>query len=204
MSTETAQMVQPISFRKATQDDCSDLAVLSDAASRRLTSHLWDGVASPGQSGFEVGREYIRTNADHFIFYENWHVATRAGRVVGAINGYVIPVPTEPEPDDETPGVLVPFGALKSVAQGTWYLSVAAAFPEFRGQGVGTALLERAEEITRQKQIDRLTLMVGSFNTGAYRLYDRFGFREWERRPFVPFSGSDPEGEMILMVKDVS
>jgi hypothetical protein len=35
-------------------------------------------------------------------------------------------------------------------------------------------------------------------NEGAYRLYRRLGFREWERRPFVPFPGSDETGDWIL------
>ena len=48
-----------------------------------------------------------------------------------------------------------------------------------------------------------MTLMVGSFNSGARRLYERFGFHEAGRRPFVPFPGSDPEGEWMLMVLDL-
>ena len=49
----------------------------------------------------------------------------------------------------------------------------------------------------------QLTLMVGSFNGGVRRLYERSGFRERARRPFAPFSGSDPEGKWMLMVLDL-
>lgn len=69
------------------------------------------------------------------------------------------------------------------------------------GQGVGRELLALAESKAEAAQVDALTLMVGSFNDGAYRLYERVGFKETQRRPFGVFPGSDEPGEWILMTK---
>lgn len=98
---------------------------------------------------------------------------------------------------------MAPLNELKNLVAGTWYISAAAIYPEHQGKGFGSALLAKAESIARSAGSNRLTLMVGSFNPGAYRLYQRFGFTEWARRPFFPFPGSD-EGEWILIVKDLS
>ncbi len=90
------------------------------------------------------------------------------------------------------------------MAAGTWYISAAAIYPEHQGKGFGKNLLAEAEILARAAGKDRLTLMVGSFNPRAYGLYQQTGFREWERRPFLVFPGSDEPGEWILMVNDLS
>ena len=62
---------------------------------------------------------------------------------------------------------------LEAKAPGSWYVNVLAAFPEFRGQGLGTRLLERAEERARTAGAREASVIVASANTGAARLYAR-------------------------------
>ena len=69
--------------------------------------------------------------------------------------------------------------------------------------GIGATLLGLADQKARAADIGEVTLMVGSFNTGARRLYERMGYVEWNRRPFVPFPGSDSGGFWILMRKNL-
>lgn len=190
-----------ITFRPASQEDCAHLVLFADMATRRLASFLWGHVSAPGQSVLEVGRNVVRNVESHFTHYGNWRVAEEQGHLVGALNGYVISEPPSSAPP--TPDVVMPLNDLKIMATGTWYISAVAIYPEHRGKGFGTRLLAEGENVARSAGNDRLTLMVGSFNAGAYRLYQRFGFTEWARRPFLPFPGSD-EGEWILMVKDLS
>lgn len=188
-------------FRTATPEDCAHLALFADMATRRLTSFLWGQAASPGQSSFEVGRNAILNDRSHYMYYANWRVAEHGGKLVGALNGYVIPEPTGSPPALD---VIKPLNALKDVAAGTWYIAVASIYPEHQGKGFGKALLTEAVSIARAAGNDRLTLMVGSFNERAYGLYEKSGFTEWERRPFTPFPGSDEPGEWILMAKGLS
>lgn len=190
-----------LAFRPATHEDCAHLVLFADMATRRLTSFLWGQVSTPGQSAFEVGRNVIRNAENHFTHFANWRVVEAQGQIVGALNGYIIPEPSNSAPP--APDVVLPLNELKNMAAGTWYISAAAIYPEYRGKGFGSLLLAEGEAIARSAGNDRLTLMVGSFNAGAFRLYQKCGFTEWARRPFLPFPGSD-EGEWILMVKDLS
>ena len=49
-------MTQGLTFRAGRPEDASDLAILLDAASRRIASWYWGTMAAPGQSWLEVGR----------------------------------------------------------------------------------------------------------------------------------------------------
>ncbi len=188
-------------FRDAVEDDSSHFAILGDAATRRLNSYIWSQTAKVGQSWFEIGREFIRTQSDHFIYYKNWHIATLDGRSAGGLNCYLLPEKSlnNHNHNVDGPDVTLHLNELKTIAAGTWYIATASVFPEFRNRGVGEAMLTKAGELARAQGVSELTLLIGSFNEGAERLYRRFGFIEWERRPFTPFPGSDLEGYWILM-----
>lgn len=190
-------------FRNARENDCSDLAILSDAATRRLSSFLWTVSATVGQSPFEIGRSFIRTQADHFTHYARWQIAELRGSTAGALNCCLLPTVVSDSYLADSPEVVRTLNELKVVAGGTWYITAAAVFPEYRNLGIGEALLSKAEALAREQGIEDLTLMVGSFNEGAQRLYRRFGFSEWDRRTFAPFPGSDREGSWLLMRKQV-
>lgn len=51
-----------------------------------------------------------------------------------------------------------------------------ASLPEARGKGVGTALIEAAESIARQRRCQTLRLEVRTDNASAIRLYERLGY----------------------------
>jgi ribosomal protein S18 acetylase RimI-like enzyme len=195
------QMTQPPALRAAVEGDSADLAVLADMATRRLTSHLWGLAAQPGQSAFEVGRRIIHRETGHFSNFRNWRVAEVSGIIAGALCGCIIAIPPAAPPG---PAVLEPLNALKLLAVGTWYLSALALYPEQQRKGLGRAMLADAEMLARASEADRITLMVGSFNTGARELYQQIGYAEWDRRPFLPFPGSDADGDWILMRKDLT
>jgi ribosomal protein S18 acetylase RimI-like enzyme len=186
-------------FRPASENDCAHLALFADMATRRLTSHLWGHPAQPGQSVFEAGRAMIRNDDRHYTHFTNWRVLELAGQIAGAFNGYVIPEPSAAAAP--LPAAVRELNELKAMAAGTWYISAAALYPEYQGQGLGKSLLDEAATLALAAGHDRLTLMVGSFNSTAHRLYLRCGFQEQARRPFTAFPGSDMPGEWILMEK---
>ena len=197
----TPALISSLDFRPATEEDCAHLVLFADMATSRLTSFVWGQSAAPGQSVCEVGRKVIRNDAAHFSHVSNWHVATHRGHIVGGLNSYVLPDDQGPPPALDA---AVPLHALKSKAAGSWYLSVAALYPEHQGKGAGAHLLAKAEALARAAGKDLLTLLVASFNPRAHSLYTRCGFRDWDRRPFVGFPGSGGPGDWILMVKDLT
>lgn len=54
-----------------------------------------------------------------------------------------------------------------------------AVLPQYRGKGIGRALLAGAEEHARQRGCCKLTLEVQEDNTRARALYRRFGFEDF-------------------------
>ncbi len=55
-----------------------------------------------------------------------------------------------------------------------------AVLPDFRGRGVGRALLAEVERRARERDCCRITLEVNDANDGAKRLYEATGFGPWE------------------------
>ncbi|WP_438347963.1 GNAT family N-acetyltransferase [Paenibacillus sp. FA6] len=53
-----------------------------------------------------------------------------------------------------------------------------AIMPEYRGRGIGTALLKRLFDGMKERGIKRISLSVDPNNLAAVKLYQRFGFKE--------------------------
>lgn len=76
---------------------------------------------------------------------------------------------------------------------GAPYIATIAVVPQGRSQGVGSALLDFAED--RYRSRGHLFLLVSSFNTAAYSLYLRRGFRRVGEIPDYVIAGYS---ELIL------
>jgi GNAT superfamily N-acetyltransferase len=191
-------------FRPARKSDASDLAVLTDSAARGLVAWRWTTMRVPGQSILEVGRQRILGNADSPTHFAKWTVAEIDGGVAGGLTGFLVPPPDKTKDFSDLPEAFKPYLELEALGAGTWIITVMAVFPEYRGRGLGAALLLEAENYARRSGARQMSLIVESDNDAAVRLYRRCGLREHARRPFVPFPGSTDEGDWWLMVKDIS
>jgi ribosomal protein S18 acetylase RimI-like enzyme len=190
-------------FRPARESDALDLACLTDSASRGLAAWLWSTMSDRGQSVIEFGRSRIRANTESPLYYKYWTVAEIDGAIAGAVTGRLIPIPYERGDAADLSGAFVPLLELEAVAAGTWYITVVSVYPEFRGQGLGSMLLGKAEEIACASGAGEMSIMVEDANSGALKLYLRYGFTEWTRRTYVPFPGSMDEGDWILLKKKI-
>lgn len=56
------------------------------------------------------------------------------------------------------------------------YIDTVCVAPEARGKGIGTLLLQFAEELTKQRGYTKLSLNVETQKEDARRLYERLGF----------------------------
>ncbi len=55
-------------------------------------------------------------------------------------------------------------------------ISELSVLPAWRGRGIGTALIEAAEALARERRISQIRVTVDARNDGAQRLYARQGF----------------------------
>ena len=197
-------MSNTLQFRIATEDDCTELALMIDVAGRRLPSYLWSQEVRQGQSYFEYGREKIRTDTNRNSYFENWLVAESQDKFVGAFFGFSVEDPY-PEIDfDAVPECFRPCVELERIARGCWLLQAIAILPQYRGKGLARQLLDKAESVARDSGTNRIALQVEEVNEVAFKTYQRNGYIEVDRRPYVHFPGSDDTGEYVLMWKELA
>ena len=194
-------MSNALQFRSATEDDCTELALIMDVAGRRLPSYLWSQDAGQRQSYFEYGREKIRTDTSRNSYFKNWLVAEFQDKFVGAFFGFSVE-DSYPEIDLEAvPECFRPCIELEKIASGCWLLQVIAILPQHRGKGLARQLLDKAESVAKTSGTNRIALQVEEVNEVAFNTYRKNGYVEVDRRPYVPFPGSDDTGDYVLMWK---
>ncbi|GAB4231230.1 MAG: hypothetical protein Tsb0032_37490 [Kiloniellaceae bacterium] len=188
-----------IRYRQATPADAAALAELINFAGEGLPLYLWDRMAEPGETAWEVGRRRARRESGGFS-YRNAVVAERAGRVAAGLITYRV----DDQPtviDAETPGLFVPLIELENLVPGSWYVNVLAVYPLHRGRGVGGQLLEVAAAQARENASRGESIIVSDANSGARRLYERCGFRFVDQRPMVKDDWENPGENWVLLAK---
>ena len=188
-------------FRSGTADDATTLALILDAAGRRIPAYFWSVYAADGQSFFEFGRENIRTNDEGKSFHKNWQIAELDNKLLGAFFGFKVANPYPEFNYDEEPEWWIPFLELEDMAAGSWLLQAISVLPEYRGQGYASALLARAEEEAKASGAKKITLQVEEINQIALKTYTNNGYAELARRELIPFPFSQDTGDIILMEK---
>jgi ribosomal protein S18 acetylase RimI-like enzyme len=186
-------------FRRATPADAAAMADFVHFASEGLALHLWTRTAGPDGDPWAVGRERAGRSTGGFS-YRNAILMQFGGRVAGGLIGYPLAEAAEPIPPD-MPAMFVPLQELESLAPGTWYVNILAAYPEHRGKGCGTALLAVADRLAADAGKRGLSIIVADTNTGARRLYERSGYREVARRRMVKEDWQHPGESWVLLVK---
>ena len=186
-------------FRQATPRDASALADFVEFASEGLALRVWSHIAGPGGDAWAVGRERARRETGSFS-YRNAVVAEAAHGIAAGLIGY--PLPDRPEAiAPGMPAMFVPLQELENLAAGSWYVNVLAAYPNERGRGWGTALLNLAERLAAAQGRSGLSIIVADANAGARRLYERCGYREAERRPMCKEDWINPGSHWVLLTK---
>lgn len=191
-----------ILIRAATKKDARALAELINFAGEGMPLYLWDKMREGGETDWEVG--YRRAARDEGGFsWRNTTVAEAGGNVAGCLIGYRLGDKPEEIDYDTMPPMFVPLQELENLAPSTWYINVLAAYPEYRGQGLGTRLLGIAKQEARTAGSTGLSLIVSESNSGARRLYERCGFHEVATRPMVK-EGWKNEGRSWVLLVDKS
>jgi len=189
-------------FRPARLADASALAVLVDIAGEGLPNWLWRDLAGPGRSVLEVGRERARREEGGFS-YRHATVAETGGEIAASLVVYRLDDPYDLTGVGDLPPHVQPLVRLESQAPGSWYVNVLATFPEYRGRGIGSALLAIGEEKARQAGSRVMSIIVGSWNAGAERLYRRLGYETVASERAVLPPEFPQTGDWLLMIKSL-
>ena len=75
------------------------------------------------------------------------------------------------------PYMLRSSAAVDVIVPGDCYISNIAVSPGHAGKGLGTMLMNRAEESMKERGVKRMVLNADTGNTDAIRLYERLGYR---------------------------
>ena len=190
-------MPKASTFRPARIDDAAVLAELVNYAGEGLPLYLWGKLASVGETAWDVGRLRAARETGSFS-YRNATIIDHADSVAGCLIGYTIPEVVEPVPAD-MPAMFVPLQELENLAPGTWYVNVLAVLPPYRSRGLGTEMLQLAENLGREKSCRGMSVIVSNANHGARQLYKRLGYAETAQRPMVKEGWINDGTEWVLL-----
>ena len=192
-----------MTIRDAKKSDCAELAQLINLAGEGLPYYLWQKMAGPDEDPWATGEERAARETGSFS-YRNSIVVEVDGKIVGALIGYS--VADEPEAIDieSTPPMFVPLLELENLAPGTWYINSVAVFPEARGLGVGSKLMQLAERRASNLGLRGTSLIVADANRGARRLYERLDYREVATRPMIKEQWESPAENWVLMIRETA
>lgn len=160
-------------------------------------------VAADGVFRFLLGRSYDRIIGDaylipaHDLSYENVVFAERGGSIAGTASAYSA---AQHRQSTEAPlrkaaGIhvvrMIVLGALANgllgfiddVPDGDFYLQAVAVDEVHRGAGIGSRLIDHAEDRALAAGCSRFVLDVAESNDGARRLYERRGMTVEAKSP---------------------
>jgi ribosomal protein S18 acetylase RimI-like enzyme len=188
-------------IRPAAVNDAKALAELVNFAGDGLPFYLWAKMAKGGEDPWSVGRARA-CRKDGGFSYRNAVVAESGGSVAACLIGYPLTEDPHAVDDANMPAMFVPLQQLESLAPATWYVNVLASYPQSRGRGFGTALLEHAESLAAATSARKgMSVIVADINLAARRLYERMGYREAAGRPMVKEAWNSTGSAWILLVK---
>lgn len=183
-------------IRKARRSDCYDIARLYQMAADGVADYIWTRIDPDNPDILAVGEQRYAREGVTFS-YENCQVISDGERVIGLIMAFPMHVDPDDEEEDE---VLRPYALLEE--DNSLYISGVALLPEYRGQGLGTQLMARAEDKARALGLAKLSLIVFEDNP-AKALYETLGYREVQRQAVVPHPLIRHSGHALLMVKSL-
>lgn len=181
-------------FRPAKKSECRTIAELYSISSDGVSDYIWTKLANPDEHILDVGtRRYEQE--DSVFSYHNCTIVEINNKIAGMLVAY--PMHVDPGYIEEDP-VLAPVNKLEE--DDSYYICGMALFPEYRGKGIGTRLLKKAEEDCARAALRKLSLVCFEQNTNAMSLYLKNGYREIARETIVPHPLIHYTGDALLMV----
>ncbi|MEQ5834850.1 GNAT family N-acetyltransferase [Marinobacter sp. NFXS9] len=187
---------------KATPEHGFAIAELALMAGEGIPDYFWEMARRPDQSSLEYGAERA-ASADQNFSFKNAHLAVDQDRVTGMLLGYRLPDAGAAEDLSSLPDFIRPLVELEQQVPASYYINMLATYPAFRGQGIGTALMDNVPEWAHAAGCDLASVEVFEQNPGALRLYQRLGYQIVDSRDVVPHPCYPYTGKVFLLTKPV-
>ena len=154
-----------ISVRRATPEDAADIPRLNADVQRIHAAAHPDFFKPPSATTFPPAHFVeLMERPDTVMF-----VAESEGRIVGYLYGDVTPA----------------METSSTYAFPRFYIHHISVEPAHQGQGCGTALIEAAKAVARERGIPTLALSVWDFNHKAHAFFARHGFVDYNQRMWI-------------------
>lgn len=191
-----------IVFRKANKSDCNSIAQLALIAGEGFPAYFWGQSAAVGQDLLEVGAKNASSETENFS-YRNTIVAEKDSDIVAMLLAYRLPEEKNAENLETLPELVRPLVELEQCVPGSFYINMIATLPESRGKGIGSKLLDIANQLAQEEGCDLLSIEVFEQNDGALRLYQKHGYEIIESRPVVPHECHPYDSNVLLLTREV-
>lgn len=187
---------------KARIEDCLAIAELAQLAGHGIPGYFWTEWQQPGDSIVEAGARKAACETTDFS-YRNARLAWIDEKVAGMLMAYRMSAAgSENEDPADFPEFVQPMIELELLVPDSFYINMLATFPQFRGNGVGTALMGLVDELAHALGCNLVSMEVFDSNPGALRLYQRLGYEIIAQRDMIA-SAYLPAGQVLLLTKPV-
>lgn len=201
-----------LAFRKAKKTDCHKIAELSLIAGEGFPAYFWSQSAKDGQDILDVGAKNAASETENFsyrniIVVENIAseniIGKNKGDIVAMLLAYRLPDADDAEDLDSVPELVRPLVELEQCVPGSFYINMIATLPESRNMGIGSALMNIANNLALEEGCDLLSIEVFEQNEEALRLYLKHGYEITESRPVIPHQCHPYDSNVLLLTRKV-
>lgn len=187
-------------FRNADKNDCLAIAQLAQMAGDGLPGYFWADSQQPGQTLEQAGAALAGSETANFS-YRNVLLAWVENTIAGMLLAYRLPASDQNDEDpNDFPEFVRPLVELEQCVPESFYINMLAAFPRFREQGIGTALMGQVDQLALEADCSLISIEVFANNPGALKLYQRLGYEITEQRSLIE-SDYQPAGQVFLLTK---
>ena len=198
-------MSREYTIRPAIRDDAREIAKLIAISSDGVAEIEWHEEADKEHCDpLDIGeRTYQNPQGDYS--FNNATILEKNAEVAGMLLAFGMPEAdprnpvNRPSADDEN--VFAPYIYLEE--PNSWYVCGVAIYPEHRGHGLGTRLMELANKQAMKYGFSTLSLVVFEQNRSALKLYEKLGYTVVDQAPVVPHPLIHYDGNALLMTRSV-
>jgi len=173
-------------IRQAERSDALHVAAIIDIAGHGIALEEWMERLDSDNSVISAVRRIVIEDDSQPYHYSQAHLIEIDGTIAGGLIGGVITQKSAPA--DSTPAYLQPLLALENRVPGYWSVVAVAIYPEYRGRGLASKLLDYAIALAGRLDAPGLSIVTEDTNASSLNLYKKKGFIVAETLPWLPYA----------------